>query len=411
MTSFRFLNGLNTIGGNIIEFVAGNSRILMDFGVAQNLGDASIETALANGTLPAVPELFVGEPSAYQHEAIFISHLHIDHMGALQYLNTDVPIYLSEPSYQLYQTLIELGIEAPVANLHPMPFNQAVTIGDFNVTGMPSDHDEPGIMALLVEADQQAYLYSGDVRLNGPAREAVVTWAKQAAKREVDLLLLEGTSYSFDDNNAAVNPAVPLTEITLQERFTTVLADADKLVVINPYIRNYRRLAAFNRTAKAAGRQMVWSTNHAKVLTTMTSEAAPLIIGDTIDLATLAAHPEAYVLQNDFDQLNQLAELPVSVYLHSNGEPLGDYNPRFARLKTFLSEHQIPLAFLGASGHASQEDLITLAQWVAPKLIVPWHSFHPEREAAALKAHTDALITLPEKNRRYSLAELRQAAL
>ena len=101
-----------------------------------------------------------------------------------------------------------------------------------------------------------------------------------------------------------------------------------------------------------------------------------------------------------------MADLPISAYVHSNGEPLGDYDPRFAQLKDWLADHQIPLQFMNASGHATREDLITLAKEVNPRVIVPWHSFHPEREAEAIDAETNADVVLPERDLYYDFDAL-----
>lgn len=407
MTTVRFLNGLTTIGGNIVEFANGDSRVIMDFGVAADLTGETTASAIAAGKLPNLPEWLLDpatHPTAFAHEAIFISHLHIDHMGALQYLQRDVPVYLSTPSYRLYQTLIELGIETPVANLHPMAFEQPVAIGDLTVTGFASDHDEPGIMALMIDDGHYRYAHSGDVRLNGPHRDRVAHWAKVMHDAKVKMLMLEGTTFSFDSAapvEDAQHPSTPLTEETLQQRLAAELTTAGQLVVINPYQRNYERLAAIQGTAAACGRRMVWEPQDARIMTTMTGVQPTGIIGQDVTLADLQATPDRYLLETTFAHLDRLAALPVSVYLHSNGEPLGDYDPRFKQLQTWLAAHEIPLHFLSCSGHATKEDLVTLAQWVAPEIIVPWHSFKPEREAAALDAATDAELLLPEKESYY----------
>lgn len=408
MTTVRFLNGLDTIGGNIVEFATDTSRVIMDFGVAADLTDETVETAIAHGKLPALPELFFDQPDKYEHEAIFISHLHIDHMGALKYLKKNIPIYMSIPTYQLYQTLINLGIEEPVDNLHAISFDMPVKVGDFSVTGMPSDHDEPGVVAFLVNDGRHNYGYSADVRLNGPKRERVDAWAKQFHDQHLALFLVEGTTFSFDTEAPVedqANPSTPLSEMALQTQFGDILDHADKLVVINPYQRNYARLSAFFNTTAAHGRQLVVEPAEATIMEALTQVRPDLVIGETIDLDTIREHPEQYVLQNSFAHLDWLADLPVSVYLHSNGEPLGDYDPRFEQLKTWLADHQIPLQFLSASGHASREDLITLVKMVNPRIVVPWHSFHPEREAEALDEQTRAEVLLPEKDLYYTMDE------
>ncbi|RXT19038.1 MBL fold hydrolase [Lacticaseibacillus chiayiensis] len=409
MTTIRFLNGLNTIGGNIVEFATKTSRVIMDFGVAADLSQETVTSAIDQGKLPNVPELFLDQPDPFTDEAIFISHLHIDHMGALQYLQKDIPIYLSEPSYRLYRLLIQLGIEKPVANLHPLAFETPLAIGDLTVTGFHSDHDEPGVMALLVDDGSRRYAHSGDVRLNGPHAERVHAWAKRFKPKKLSLFMLEGTSFSFDTPIPVEDqdhPSAPLTEMSLQSKFQQLLTDSSQLVAINPYNRNYERLAAFQASAHASDRKMVWEPDEAAILATMTDEQPDAILGQTIQLADIAKQPERYVLQNSFTNLASLTDLPISAYVHSNGEPLGDYDPRFAQLKDWLADHQIPLVFMNASGHAAREDLIELVKEVNPRVVVPWHSFHPEREAAAVDEQTNADILLPEKDLYYDFDPL-----
>ncbi|WP_179394754.1 MBL fold metallo-hydrolase [Lacticaseibacillus absianus] len=407
MTQVRFLNGLATIGGNIVEFTQGDSRVIMDFGVAADLSDETVASAIAAGKLPNVPDLLLPDHADdYAHEALFISHLHIDHMGALQYLQRDIPVYLSAPSYRLYQTLITLGLEAPVANLHPLPAETPLTVGQFTVTGYPSDHDEPGAMALLVHDGHRYYGHSGDVRLNGPHRDRVDHWADVFATKKLAMFLLEGTTFSFDTDTPVedqAHPSAPLTEATLVTQLTAQLRTAKALVAINPYNRNYERLANLQAAAHAAGREMVWEPVDAEILTTMTGTAPDQVIDQTVTRDALKAAPAHYLLETTFAHRDWLADLPVSAYVHTNGEPLGDYDPRFAQLQAFLQAHQIPLTFLSCTGHATRTDLIALAQHVAPQVIVPWHTFKPEREAESLDAATRADVLLPEKDLYYTL--------
>ena len=68
-----------------------------------------------------------------------------------------------------------------------------------------------------------------------------------------------------------------------------------------------------------------------------------------------------------------------------NGEPLGDYDPRYADLTAYLEQRGVALQLAGASGHATPDDLLRIAVEVDAKMTVPWHSFHPEREAEELR--------------------------
>lgn len=403
MTSVRFLNGLHTIGGNIVEVSTKTSRIITDFGVAADLTGETIDESIEAGKLPNLPEFFHNTPDQYAHEAIVISHLHIDHMGALQYLTKDVPIYMSPASLKLYETLITAGDEKPVKNLHALTPEQPLTIGDLTATGYLSDHDEPGVMALAISDGDHTYVHSGDVRLNGPHRDRVKHWAQTLHDQHVKMLFLEGTTFSFESDTPvedSQHPATPYTEDTLQTAFGQALDDADQLVVLNPYVRNWERLVNFQETAHAHHRQIAWTELSKQVLKHVTN-----IEPDQVDAKDFKAHPEKYVLENSFENLSDLSNLPVSVYLHSNGIPLGDYDPHFQELLDFLKQHHIPIQYLSCTGHATKEDLITLCKMIAPEIVVPWHSFKPELEAEALDKQTLAMVLQPEKDLFYSVDE------
>jgi ribonuclease J len=190
-------------------------------------------------------------------------------MGALQYLTKDVPIYMSPASLKLYETLIAAGDEKPVKNLHALTPEQPLTIGDLTVTGYLSDHDEPGIMALAISDGDHTYVHSGDVRLNGPHRDRVDHWAQALHDQHVKMLFLEGTTFSFDSDTPvedSQHPATPYTEATLQTAFGQALDDAEQLVVLNPYVRNWERLVSFQATAHQHHRQIAWTELSQQVL-------------------------------------------------------------------------------------------------------------------------------------------------
>ncbi|MFT8917767.1 MAG: MBL fold metallo-hydrolase [Oenococcus sp.] len=399
-TEVTFLNGLNTIGGNIVSFTNGKTRIIMDFGVPSDPRDGdSTSDLIQQGILPNTPELFDAKAQQlFDHQAIFISHLHIDHIGALKFLKAELPIYMTTDSKKLYEDLIASGDEAAVANLQAVDYERPVKVGPFSISFFKSDHDIIGASAIRVVDDEgHIFVYSGDVRYNGPDPQSVAHWAKSVAKPQADLFLLEGTSFSFDDEKGDhAEKIVPDVEGSLVELFSDKLS-SNHLLVINPYPRNVARLYALEQAAREFGRPIVWEKFYADLLKQFYSQTHPLILGKEVDLSEIIAYPENYVLQNSFQILDNLADFYQPIFLQMNGEPLGDYDPRYRVQQEKLQKFAAEFIYAGASGHAVKSDLIKIAQQVKAKLTIPWHSFKPETEARVLE-EAGLRVKLPHKN-------------
>jgi ribonuclease J len=392
-TQVQFLNGLDTIGGNVVSFTNGNTRLVMDFGM-NFAPEQSPSELLANGALPDLPTLFTDTTSEIQ-ETIFVSHLHLDHMGALKYLAKPTNVYMSQESLAMYQALTDLAIEsAPNAILQAIQPEVPLKFGPFTITAFLTDHDAPGAYMFRVNDGQHTFVHSGDVRLDGPNPERVMHWANVLGHETIDLFMLEGTEFSFDNDGDKTR--VRRTEMSLQADFKTILDTTDQMVVINPYERNTPRLAKLMQTAQEAGRTLVWDTRFSTVLHAMGIQNI-LELGKDVTWAQILANPKQYVVQNHFNDLHALDQLSDGfVYLHMNGEPLGDYDPRFNELLDYLASRHVEMQYLGASGHATPTDLIKLAELVHAKVTVPWHSFKPEVQAAALQA-VGLKVLLPTK--------------
>lgn len=165
MVDFQFMSGLNTIGGNILDIRSENGRLIFDYG---EISDPK------TGQLPDL-----SQPT--ENTAIFISHLHIDHVGSFKYIPKDIPIYMSQESYDLYKQLVKIGEELPIkANVYPMRYNDTIDIGDIVIMAKQSDHDIRGAFALFVETPDVKLIYSGDLRLTGNHPEYVKGWIQEA---------------------------------------------------------------------------------------------------------------------------------------------------------------------------------------------------------------------------------------
>jgi ribonuclease J len=395
MVDFQFMSGLNTIGGNILDIRSETGRLLFDYG---EISDPK------TGQLPDLSH-------STENTAIFISHLHIDHIGSFKFIPKEIPIYMSQESYELYQLLVEIGEESSIrATIYPVSYNEIIEIGDITIVVKQSDHDIRGASALFVETPDVKFIYSGDLRLTGNHPEYVETWLKEAEAFDADIFLLEGTAFSFDEDRKEVS------EKTLHSNWQRLLKEnTEEIIFINTYIRDTLRLLHLVKEAKKQNRFVVLEPKYAYLLEKLEGYTEAFVLEELdvkkkfkerwITIETMQKNPNQYVLQNSFENRQYLKAFHRGIYGHSNGEPLGDYDERYFELIEAVEANHFTWKDFNAGGHATKDDLIKIAKAVAAKVTIPWHSFKPEELRKALAKNGLSTI-LPERNLVYSLNKL-----
>ena len=85
--------GQNQIGGSIIEISTDNARVFFDIGIELD-EDKKIK-------VPQIDGLFCGKKDC---DAVFISHYHSDHIGLVDYLLPNIPVYMGNKSYKVMKS-------------------------------------------------------------------------------------------------------------------------------------------------------------------------------------------------------------------------------------------------------------------------------------------------------------------
>ena len=176
-------------------------RILLDVGMPLTRPDGSdwprgtmnrpCQQLRDEGVLPDINGLYPGLPA--EISALVLSHAHLDHYGLAHQIHPDVPVYGSPGTLEILKASKLFIPEANVpSNMQELPATSKITIGSYSVLGIPVDHAAPDSRALLVEADGQRLLYSGDLRAHGRQRN-LFDRLPDAAK-PIDVLILEGTT-------------------------------------------------------------------------------------------------------------------------------------------------------------------------------------------------------------------------
>lgn len=424
-TRITFHDGIGSIGGTKITLAADNTTILFDFGfsfdpangpwngaIAPRPGAAGLRDRITIGELPRLDGLYrpeeaqtVGLKGAGEAPSpnIFISHLHLDHIGALDYLDPRVPVYFSPETLSLLEAVAATGEKPGVPqNAKALPPHQPLQVGPFTVTFVPVDHDASGAVAMLIDTPDGTVVYSGDLRLHGAHPELTERFMELARAKQPKVLFLEGTRLMENEPEGGWSSIA--TELNVAEKVSAHLAAYPGLALITHYNRHPERIARVAAATKAAGRRLVLSAATAFIYQQMGYDLAEVGIyrGANVEAklaepwlrkllaeaplvltaADIRLAPAQYLLElgpADLPELTDLTPPPGSCFIHSNGEPLGPFDPAWQIFLNWLERHQITLVRAGCSGHATPPDLHRIASTIAPAVLMPIHSKCPER--------------------------------
>jgi ribonuclease J len=408
--------GTRQIGGSCVELDSGE-RILLDVGMPLTQPDGSnwpcgtmarpSEELRTKGVLPDIDGLYAG--STPKFSALVLSHAHIDHHGLAHYVHPNIPVYGSRGTIEMLK-VSELFIpDARIPkNIHELPISDVVAIGSFAVQGIPVDHAAPDSRALLIEADGQRLLYSGDLRAHGRQRHLFDSLPVKAG--HVDILILEGTTIG----QAQGTHGLP-SESDVENHLSELLECEKSLVVVIASGQNIDRAISIYRAAISAGREFVIDPYQAYVLVKLKDicPEAPQYDWPSVRVKFIASHViklkkaglwslACQMSRTAKVKSEQLAANPTGfVYLaRSSGATAAllrflaktsrptvvwsqwsGYLKKGGAVPRFCEEKGIEPLLIHSGGHAHPEDLANLTSRLHPRVVIPIHTEAAEQFA------------------------------
>lgn len=407
-TKITFHNGLRTIGGTIIEIIYEDSHIFFDFGSEyepaapvqptdlQGLLDQKLVPFVDNIFDPAIPlKGYKSDVEKYKNTAVFLSHVHLDHSKIVNYLDPKIKLYTLKGTKSLLNTLnINNDFLFPkykndgknTREITGVEENEIVNVGKIAVKVMPMDHDAYGACGLRIETPDLVIAYTGDLRLHGYRPQDTEKFCKECFN--CDVLIMEGVSVSFGEVVNEPSENGTYTEVDLLSNINeTIRNNKDKQITFNYYLSNIERII---NIIKTCDRKVVLNAYHSYVVKEATGYQTYYYQLDDkeygldesykIDFQTLLDDESKYFWQIDYADREHIKDLKEGgIYIHSNAMPLIPEDPAYAPFMKMFTDKNIEIKMLSCSGHAHPKDLFHIIDLVQPKLLVPIHSFHPER--------------------------------
>lgn len=388
---FVALGGCGEIGMNMYLFGYGRgeerSWIVVDCGVT--FGDAE--------TTPGV-EIVMPDPDfiarrADRIAAIFITHAHEDHVGAIGRLWPDLraPVYARRFTARIAELkLEEAGLPADMLRV-VRPWPETVEAGPFRVGFLPLSHSIPESAGLVIDTPAGRVVHSGDFKIDrtpplGEPFDEGLFW--RVAEGGVAALTCDSTNvFSPNPGRSEADLAGPIEEL---------LRTAPGLVVATTFASNLARLRTLARAAARTGRAV---TVYGRAMARMLAAAEETgILGDfpkVLTEAEAAEVPAEHLLVlasgSQGERRAAMAQIaggtsprvtlgPGDLVLFSSKTIPGN-EAAVARLANRLSELGARVVdetggLYHVSGHANRPDLAALHQLLRPKLIVPVHGEH-----------------------------------
>ncbi|WP_425049916.1 ribonuclease J [Psychromarinibacter sp. S121] len=326
-------------------------------------------------------------------EAIFITHAHEDHIGALAMLlpMIDAPVYARAFTAHLGRMkLEEAGIDPEkVTTVSPWP--ETVTAGPFTVGFAPISHSIPESSGLVIDTPHGRVVHTGDFKLDRapgvgePFDDDM--WA-DIAKDGVQALVCDST------NVFSPNPG--RSESDLPDAIRDLVAAAPGMVAATTFASNIARLKTLAEAGQAAGRsivllgramrRMVTAGVETGVLTNFPSVVSPedaaSIPRENLMLLTSGSQGEHRAASAQLSRGKYLGlELKEGDTFLFSSKVIPGNERSVSKIVNAFSEMGVEVVddsggLYHVSGHANRPDLAFVHRLIKPKMLVPMHGEH-----------------------------------
>ncbi|MEO8530269.1 MAG: ribonuclease J [Deltaproteobacteria bacterium] len=326
-------------------------------------------------------------------DAIFITHAHEDHIGALQHLWPDLKakVYARKFTAAIGENKLgEAGLSTKILKVVGA-YPEQVKAGPFTVSFLPISHSIPESAGLVIDTPAGRVIHTGDFKLDatpgvGEAWDPVL-WG-EVSKGGVKALVCDSTNVHVQRPGRS--------EATIIEPISALIKSATGLVAATTFASNVARLKTLATAAQMAGRSVVLL---GRAMNTMVETA--LRTGVVTDFPRVLSPEEASDVPRDHLMIlatGSQGERRAAIAQLSRGKFLGfelsdgdtvlyssrviPGNDKFViKIMNAFSEKGVTVVedhdgSYHVSGHANGPDLETMHQVVKPTMLIPMHGDH-----------------------------------
>jgi ribonuclease J len=377
------LGGIGEIGKNLTVYEYNNDIIIVDCGLM-------FPTEEMLGVDYVIPDVSYLMKNLSKVRAVFLTHGHEDHIGAIPYLadRFRVPIYGTALTIALVEAkLAEHPIDKP--DLQVVQADDKISAGCFTVEFIRVSHSIDDAVGFAIKTPMGVVVHTGDFKIDlTPVGGKVINLSRFAELGKNGVLAL------LSDSTNAERPGFNVSESNVGETFVHYFKQAKGRIIVATFASNVHRLQQvidaakiYNKKVCLSGRSMVKIVNVTRELGSLNLDDDMLINiediknykdnqvvilstgsqGETMSglvRMAMGQHPRLSIKQGD---LVILSATPIP----GNERYVYDViNMLYRKGATVIND---TTDRVHVSGHACEEELKLMISLVRPKYFIPVH--------------------------------------
>lgn len=381
------IGGVEQVGQNMTAIEVGNDIIVIDAGF-------EFKSDLTPGIDYIIPNTRYLEDRKDKIRGLFITHGHLDHIGAIPYVIEKIglpPIYSREFGAVMIQKRQTEFPQVKKLAMNILDGDETIVISEnLKVETFPISHTIPDSMGLIIHTHMGDIVFVEDVRVDNIAGVPTDEEVEQYKRfKDKDILMLTMDSTSIE------KPGWSLSEQVVTQNLEKIIKDVPGRLFIGAFASQVERLNAIVHIADRYGRKIVIEGRSMKANLEIAKQLKILKSDNIIPMSDIENYPPDKLIflvtgsqGEEFAVLNRVAignhkQLKFremdTILLSSSIVPGNDRS--VARLKNNLFRTQARIityldSDVHASGHGNREELKWIHEKINYKYFMPVHGEH-----------------------------------
>ena len=380
------LGGLGEFGMHMMAFRCNGTIIVVDAGVM--FPDEELL-----GVDIIVPDITYLLEKKNEVKAIFLTHGHEDHIGALPFIlpYLNVPVYGSRFTMALVKNKLEQHGFIEEALLHTITPKQSIDVECFSIEFFHVTHSIVDAFALAIKSPAGTIIHTGDFKIDPtPIDGKLFDLHTLAAYGDEGVLAL------FSDSTNAEHSGYTASERSVNDRFESIFRTSRGRLILSCFTSSVPRLQLvidqakqYGRVVSFLGRRMSENTDTAerlgflkippglvirsKDIRNYPREKVCVVAGgcqgepmSALSRLALDGHKDFKIEQGDTVVLS-------ARHIPGNERAIGRMMDHFYRRRADIYYADGSQPPVHVSGHASEEELKLVATLVKPRYFIPIH--------------------------------------